>query len=205
MSELGQNLKNIVMKGIEAFSNTAESIATNTKQKVDEFNLQNRMKDIFAVIGEEVYKLFKNGTSFPDEILPALRDAAEAEKELSALREQKPDSNESFSADDYLADDKNPTEDTSVAEYTAGENNDVPVLHIEEEENIMSDFPENKPLSSAINDLFENTAPVEKMVDRVNSSLDDLGNSLLKFSGDFGKQLNEFADQMIGENDDKQQ
>jgi hypothetical protein len=40
--------------------------------------------------------------------------------------------------------------------------------------------------------------PVDKMVDRVNNSLDDLGENLRKFSGEFDKQLNKFADQMMG-------
>ena len=36
MSELGQNLKNAVMKGIEAIGNTATSLASNTRQKMEE-------------------------------------------------------------------------------------------------------------------------------------------------------------------------
>ena len=58
------------------------------------------------------------------------------------------------------------------------------------------------PLSSAINDLFEKMPPVNKMMDKVNSSLDELGDNLMKFSGEFDKNLNDFADQLMG-NDKK--
>ena len=36
------------------------------------------------------------------------------------------------------------------------------------------------------------------MMDKVNNSLDELGDSLRKFSGEFDRQLDEFADQMMG-------
>ena len=50
MSEFGQNLKSIVKKGLETISTTAENIAASTKQKVEEYNLNNQMKDIFFFI-----------------------------------------------------------------------------------------------------------------------------------------------------------
>ena len=51
---------------------------------------------------------------------------------------------------------------------------------------------------AAINDLFEKVPPVDKMMDKVNNSLDELGDSLRKFSGEFDRQLDEFTDQMMG-------
>ena len=39
------------------------------------------------------------------------------------------------------------------------------------------------------------------MMDKVNSSLDELNDNLRKFSGEFDRQLNDFADQMMGKND----
>ena len=60
------------------------------------------------------------------------------------------------------------------------------------------------PLSSAINDLFEQMPPVDKMMDKVNSSLDELGENLKKFSDEFDRQLNDFSDQMMGVEKDSQ-
>ena len=71
----------------------------------------------------------------------------------------------------------------------------MPVIRVEDAGD--EEGPEPCPLSSAINDLFEKMPPVDKMMDKVNSSLDDLGENLRKFSGEFDKQLNEFAEQMM--------
>ena len=43
---------------------------------------------------------------------------------------------------------------------------------------------------------------VDKMMDKVNTSLDELGENLLKFSGEFGKQLDDFTDRMMGKDGD---
>lgn len=90
-------------------------------------------------------------------------------------------------------------EEPAAAEYAAKDDSDVPVIEIEEEAE--KDKVGECPLSSAINDLFENTPPVDKMVDKVNSSLDDLGENLRKFSSDFDKKLKDFSDQMMGKDD----
>ena len=90
-------------------------------------------------------------------------------------------------------------EEPAAAEYAAKDDSDVPVIEIEEEAE--KDKVGECPLSSAINDLFENMPPVDKMVDKVNSSLDDLGENLRKFSSDFDKKLKDFSDQMMEKDD----
>ena len=57
MSEIGENLKTIVMKGIEVIGNKASNIASNAKQKVGEFNLANEQKELFCVIGSKALEL----------------------------------------------------------------------------------------------------------------------------------------------------
>ena len=68
MSEIGENLKNLVLKGIEAIGTKANDIASSAKQKVGEFNLENEQKDLFSDIGSKVYELFKQGADLPDEL-----------------------------------------------------------------------------------------------------------------------------------------
>ena len=46
MSEIGENLKNLVLKGIEVIGTKANDIASSAKQKVGEFNLANEQKDL---------------------------------------------------------------------------------------------------------------------------------------------------------------
>ena len=90
-------------------------------------------------------------------------------------------------------------EDTPAAcEYAAEDDRDIPVIEVEEADNDEEKDFADCPLSSAINDLFEKVPPVDKMMDKVNNSLDELGDSLRKFSGEFDRQLDEFADQMMG-------
>ena len=205
MSEFGESLKNIVMKGIEVIGNKANDLASNAKQKVDEYNLANEQKDLFSSIGSKVFELYSQGAEFPEELKNELKKAAEIGEELERIRAEKEaaaKTAETEVADSY-AEMKTSSavtvdETQTAAVYTAEDDGDIPVLKVEEsdekEEEVFSDCP----LSSAINDLFENMPPVDKMMDKVNSSLDELGDNLKKFSGEFSKQLDEFTDQMMG-------
>ena len=88
----------------------------------------------------------------------------------------------------------------AAAEYAAKDDSDVPVIEIEEEE---EKTVEECPLSSAINDLFEQIPPVDKMADKVNSTLDEMGDNLRRFSSDLGKQISDMADDLMGKKDKK--
>ena len=74
MSETVQNLKNIVMKGIEAISSKANDFASGAKQRVDVFNLENRREELLTSIGSKVFELSEKGTLFPDEIETILKE-----------------------------------------------------------------------------------------------------------------------------------
>jgi len=93
----------------------------------------------------------------------------------------------------------------AAVEYAARDNSDVPVIEVEKTEDSEENTFADCPLSSAINDLFEKMPPVDKMMDKVNSSLDELGDNLKKFTDDFGKELDEFTDRMMNKNDDDPQ
>ena len=73
MSEIGENLKNIVMKGIEVIGNKANDLASSAKQKVGEFNLSNEQKELFSSIGSKAFDLFQNGVELPDELTEDLQ------------------------------------------------------------------------------------------------------------------------------------
>ena len=69
MADLGQNIRNMVMKGMEAIGNTANSIASNTKQKVDFYNLQGEKKELLNSIGSKIIELWKQGEKLPDALI----------------------------------------------------------------------------------------------------------------------------------------
>lgn len=204
MSEIGENLKNIVMKGIEVIGNKANILASSAKQKVGEFNLTNEQKDLFCEIGSKVFDLSRQGVEFPGELQADLQKAAEISEELERIHaEKETDQAESDtgkagkdSCGENTAADS--AEDTPAAcEYAAEDDRDIPVIEVEEADNDEEKDFADCPLSSAINDLFEKVPPVDKMMDKVNNSLDELGDSLRKFSGEFDRQLDEFTDQMM--------
>ena len=220
MSEFGGSLKNIVMKSIEAIGNKASDLAAGAKQKVGEYNLANEQKDVFSEIGSKVFELSKQGVAFPEELQEDLKKAAEIGAELDRIRAEKEAAEKAKQetaeqeADAAATDEKDkeapeyreapviemPRFDGPVAaEYAARDNRDVPVIRVDDpdEKNGDGDFADC-PMSAAINDLFEQMPPVDKMMDKVNSSLDELGENLKKFSDEFDKQLNDFSDQMMG-------
>lgn len=205
MSEIGENLKSFLKKGIEVIGNKASDLASNAKQKVGEYNLANEKKDLFSAIGSKIYDNYLNGDTVPEGLEEELTRITEIDQELEAIRAEKEKAGESAEGDAgepgerVQTEEEVSAEEPAAAEYAAKDDSDVPVIEIEEEAE--KDKVGECPLSSAINDLFENTPPVDKMVDKVNSSLDDLGENLRKFSSDFDKKLKDFSDQMMEKDD----
>lgn len=211
MSEIGENLKNIVMKGIEVIGNKANDLASSAKQKVGEFNLSNEQKELFSSIGSKAFDLFQNGVELPDELTEDLQRAKAIRNELDQIRSEKEIADriaEHESVDSEIPEissDEQATQEPAAAEYTAQDDMDIPVLKVEPSDKTEEHDYADCPLSSAINDLFENMPPVDKMMDKVNNSLDELGDNLRKFSGDFEKQLNQITDEIMGkDNQDPQ-
>lgn len=205
MSEIGENLKSFLKKGIEVIGNKASDLASNAKQKVGEYNLANEKKDLFSAIGSKIYDNYLNGDTVPEGLEEELTRITEIDQELEAIRAEKEKAGESAESDAgepgerVQTEEEVSAEEPAAAEYAAKDDSDVPVIEIEEEAE--KDKVGECPLSSAINDLFENMPPVDKMVDKVNSSLDDLGENLRKFSSDFDKKLKDFSDQMMEKDD----
>ena len=204
MSEIGENLKNLVMKGIEVIGNKATDIASSAKQKVGEFNLSSEQKDLFSAIGSKAFELYRNGMEFPEALKEDLQRAAEIGDELDRIRAEKDISEKAGESDHepVPSREENSSPDVpAAAEFAAGNDRDIPVLEVESPEKADDEQFKDFPLSSAINDLFEEVPPVDKMMDKVNNSLDELGDNLKKFSGEFSKQLDEFTDTLMGKND----
>jgi hypothetical protein len=205
MSEIGENLKSFLKKGIEVIGNKASDLASNAKQKVGEYNLANEKKDLFSAIGSKIYDNYLNGDTVPEGLEEELTRITEIDQELEAIRAEKEKAGESAESnagepgERVQTEEEVSAEEPAAAEYAAKDDSDVPVIEIEEEAE--KEKVGECPLSSAINDLFENMPPVDKMVDKVNSSLDDLGENLRKFSSDFDKKLKDFSDQMMEKDD----
>ncbi len=88
MADLGRNLKNILVKSMEAIGNTASNIASNTKYKVDEMNLLNRKREILNDFGAKAYAIWEkeDNPPFPDELKKDLEELCRIDNQLVDMR-----------------------------------------------------------------------------------------------------------------------
>lgn len=86
MAEIGKSLKGIWLKSMEAISNTASNIASNTKYKVDEMNIVNRRREILSSFGAQCYEMWQKGEHFPENLEDQLRELSELDEALNAIR-----------------------------------------------------------------------------------------------------------------------
>ena len=89
MAEIGKSLKGIWLKSMEAISNTASNIASNTKYKVDEMNIVNRRREILSDFGAQAYELWQKGEKFPETLDSLLKELSELDEALNAIRTEK--------------------------------------------------------------------------------------------------------------------
>ncbi len=89
MADMFDSLKKTWLKGMEAVSNTASNIASNTKQKVSEINLDNRRREILSDFGLIAYELWQKGMELPKELNDLMVELGQVDEELNTLRAQK--------------------------------------------------------------------------------------------------------------------
>jgi peptidoglycan hydrolase CwlO-like protein len=77
------------MKGMEAIGNTASSIASNTRFKVDEMNMVNRRAEILKDFGAKAYELWQKGAHFPEELEEQLQELGKLDEKLNDLRAER--------------------------------------------------------------------------------------------------------------------
>ena len=203
MSELGKNLKELVLKGIDAIGDTASNLAACTRQKMNVLSIQNRKNEILESFGNKAYEAWKNGTVFPDELAADLREVKMLEDELCQMKnaEQCEENPEQAGNEPETQQASCDTEEPAGPEHSeTGKTDDVPVINIPGTEDFR---PKDTPLSDAIDNLFSNPPQMDRMADRINTSLDAMGKQLLQFSSDFGKKLSDMADEIMSDNDKK--
>lgn len=93
MADLKKNLKSAWIKSMEAIGNTASNIASNTRFKVDEMNLQNRRREILSDFGAKAYALWLKGETFPESLTHQLEELQQLDNQLNDLRAERIASN----------------------------------------------------------------------------------------------------------------
>ena len=89
MPDFGSTVKSLLSRGMEAVGNAASSLASSTRFKVDELNLNNKKSEILRGFGIRAYEMWKQGAQFPAELVALLEQVAEADAELERLRAER--------------------------------------------------------------------------------------------------------------------
>lgn len=160
MAEIKKSLKGIWLKSMEAISNTASNIASNTKYKVDEMNIVNRRREILSDFGAQAYELWQKGEKFPETLDVLLKELSELDEALNAIRIEK------------LAGVKSDEEPNAQEEET--------ILGATEE--MLED------VADAIEDTAENTAEIAKnsMSEKIDNAVDVMGATFKKLGTKLG-------------------
>ena len=130
MIDIGKNIKDIWMKGMEAVGRRASDIASNTKYKVDEMNMVSRRAEIMKDFGMRAYALWQKGEKFPEELAAQLKELSELDEKLNDMRAEryasiKQEPNPDNNNDDNASQEKQDSEENeSVPEGEPEESND---------------------------------------------------------------------------------
>lgn len=89
MSAWNQNVKTLLLKGLERVSHTASSLADNAHQKLDELNLETRRSELLHEIPVQALELWQNGVELPEELSTLLSELNELDQQLTVMRAQR--------------------------------------------------------------------------------------------------------------------
>ena len=150
MNDMSKNFKQVWLKSMEAISDTASRIATNTKYKINEMNIVNRRAEILKDFGAKSYELWQKGEQFPAELDVLLSELHQLECELSKIRAEKEAAK--------------PAKEVQPASETAEEQADESVGETEEQEN---DGFETVPMMEEDEEVLEEISETEPADDEV--------------------------------------
>ena len=227
MADLGSSIKGLWMRGMEAIGNTASSIATNTRSKVDEMNLVNRRAEILKDFGNKAYALWQKGEPFPEELDTQLKELAKLDEKLIDLRAERlagvktddasketpvsaeeEDSVKDAEEEAVPAEEETEEAEEEEAEEDFGEEEEDDAAEEEKEEDavpvIRVETPEESAepaqgLSDAIDNLFQQIPSADESAEKVNSALNSLEEGLNRLSEKVDQGLESLSEAIDGE------
>jgi hypothetical protein len=186
-NDIRDRAKSIWMKGMSSIGNTAANIASNTRLKLDEMNLQNRRRELAQDLSGRVYSLWQKGEAFPPEIeriLQELQDVDEKLNDMRAARYAQAGEADTEAEDAPAAE---PDTDGGKTEETA-DPDDERLTDIEAHvQHALEDT--SSALTQEINSHFDQEE-IKNKAARVNSSLNELSEQMQRFEqqdGDAGQ------------------
>ena len=179
-SNIRDKAKLLWIKGMKTIGNTATNIANNTKYKVDEMTLQNRRRELGGDLSSAVYAMWMKGTEFPPELTRMLGEMQQLDERLNDMRAER--YAQGKTAPSNTGDEEAETEGSGQPDDTAAEG--VAAAEEPDEETEVSNVITAAPPSvlSEIEDCFDHEASVDKMAEKVNTSLDQLTDKIRSFA-----------------------
>ena len=179
-SNIRDKAKLLWIKGMKTIGNTATNIANNTKYKVDEMTLQNRRRELGGDLSSAVYAMWMKGTEFPPELTRMLEEMQQLDERLNDMRAER--YAQGKTAPSNRGDEEAETEVSGQPDDTAAEG--VVAAEEPDEEPEVSNVITAAPPSvlSEIEDCFDHEASVDKMAEKVNTSLDQLTDKIRSFA-----------------------
>ena len=167
--DIRDRAKALWLRGMKAVGNTAASIANNTRYKVDEVTIQNRRREVLGDLANKAYALWLKGESFPQPMVRMLEEMKRLDEQLNDMR-----------AERYAA--SMSIKDSSTSQDRGENDANDPDGNDNTSEDDPVGFPsEQSPACTEINELFDNTSSVGKMAEKVNSTLNQMSESIKKF------------------------
>ena len=179
-SNIRDKAKLLWIKGMKTIGNTATNIANNTKYKVDEMTLQNRRRELGGDLSSAVYAMWMKGTEFPPELTRMLEEMQQLDERLNDMRAER--YAQGKTAPSNRGDEEAEMEVSGQPDDTAAEG--VVAAEEPDEETEVSNVITAAPPSvlSEIEDCFDHEASVDKMAEKVNTSLDQLTDKIRSFA-----------------------
>ncbi len=179
-SNIRDKAKLLWIKGMKTIGNTATNIANNTKYKVDEMTLQNRRRELGGDLSSAVYAMWMKGTEFPPELTRMLEEMQQLDERLNDMRAER--YAQGKTAPSNTGDEETEPEVSGQPDDTATE--DVVAAEEPDEEPEVSNVITAAPPSvlSEIEGCFDHEASVDKMAEKVNTSLDQLTDKIRSFA-----------------------
>ena len=181
-SNIRDKAKMLWIKGMKTIGNTATNIANNTKYKVDEMTLQNRRRELGGDLSNAVYAMWLKGTEFPPELTKLLKEMQQLDEKLNDMRAER--YAQGNTAVSNAGDEEADPEASDQPDEAADESSEA--VEEPEEEPELSEMAACAPPSvlSEIEGCFDHEASVDKMAEKVNTSLDQLTDKIRSFSPD---------------------
>ena len=178
-NSIREKVKLLWIRGMKTIGNTATNIANNTKFKVDEMTLQNRRRELSGDLSSTVYSMWMKGPEFPPEVTKLLEELQELDDRLNDMRAEKYAQGRNTEANSGNGENM----PVSPEKSEKAEDGERIQANEPEEENDAGDLTGAAPhVRSEIDECFDHEPSVDRMAEKVNTSLDQLTDRIRSFS-----------------------